>query len=74
MMTSVAFAVGWREAHLAAASASAELRDRYALAPVDAGRSLTLQVPTIHQLSLGWTDERGPVSMFDAFAKGIAQS
>jgi putative transposase len=53
MMTPVAFATGWREAHLAAAPASAELRRRYASAPFDAGGSLTLQIPTTHQLSLG---------------------
>ena len=51
MMTPVAYAAGWREAHLTAAPASAELRRRYASAPFDAGGSLTLQVPTIHQLS-----------------------
>ena len=51
MMTPAAFAAGWREAHLAAAPASAELRRRYASAPFDAGGSLTLQVPTTHQLS-----------------------
>ena len=51
MMTPVAFAVGWREAHRAAAPASAELRGRYASAPFDAGGSLTLQSPTTHQLS-----------------------
>jgi len=51
MMTPAAFAAGWREAHLAAAPASAALRDRYALAPFDAGGRLTLQVPTTHQLS-----------------------
>jgi putative transposase len=53
MMTPAAFAVGWREAHLAAAPASAELRSAYGLAPFDAGGSLTLQDNTIHQLSLG---------------------
>jgi hypothetical protein len=51
MMTPAAFGRGYREAHLAAAPASAELRDRYALAPFDAGGSLTLQSPTNHQLS-----------------------
>jgi putative transposase len=51
MMTPVAFAVGWREAHLTAAPASADLRRRYASAPFDAGGSLTPQAPTIHQLS-----------------------
>ncbi|MGB8875116.1 MAG: hypothetical protein WCD11_02310 [Solirubrobacteraceae bacterium] len=38
-------------AHLAAAPASAELRDRSALAPFDAGGTHTLQSPTNHQLS-----------------------
>jgi len=52
MMTPVAFATGWREAHLAAAPASAELRSAYGLAPFDAGGNLTLQDNTIHQLSL----------------------
>ncbi len=51
MMAPAVFARGYREAHLAAAPASAELRRRYAPAPFDAGGSLTLQVPTIHQLS-----------------------
>jgi hypothetical protein len=50
MMTPAAFATGWRTAH-EAAPASAELRLRYASAPVDAGGSPTLQVPTTHQLS-----------------------
>ncbi len=51
MMTTAAFAVGYRTAHLAAAPASAELPDRYALAPFDAGGTHTLQSPTNHQLS-----------------------
>ena len=51
MMTPHRFAVGYREAHSAAAPASAELRDRYALAPFDAGGSLTPKDDTIHQLS-----------------------
>ncbi len=51
MIAPAVFARGYREAHLAAAPASAELRRRYAPAPFDAGGSLTLQVPTIHQLS-----------------------
>jgi hypothetical protein len=51
MMTLVAFATGWREPHLAAAPASAELRRRYASAPFDAGGSPTLHLPTNHQLS-----------------------
>jgi putative transposase len=51
MMTPAYFAAGYREAHLEAAPASAELRDRYALAPFDAGGSHTLQSPTNHPLS-----------------------
>jgi transposase InsO family protein len=51
MMTPAAFAIGWREARLAAAPASAELRRRYASAPFDAGGSLTLRKPTTHRLS-----------------------
>ncbi len=50
MMTPAAFAQGWRTAH-EAAPASAELRARYAIAPFDAGDSLTLKEPTNHQLS-----------------------
>ena len=53
MMTPHRFALGYREAHLAAAPASAELRSAYGLAPFGAGGSLTLQSPTNHQLSLG---------------------
>ena len=52
LMTPAAFAEGWRTAHQAA-PASAELHGRYASVPFDAGGSLTLQSPTIHQLSLG---------------------
>jgi hypothetical protein len=51
MMTPDRFALGYREAHLAAAPARAELRSTYGLAPFDAGGSLTLQSPTNHQLS-----------------------
>jgi hypothetical protein len=51
-MTPAAFATAWREAHLAAAPASAELRRRYASTPFNAGGSLTLQSRTINQLSL----------------------
>ena len=51
MMTPHRFAVGYREAHLAAAPASIELRSPYGLAPFDAGGSLNLQSPTNHQLS-----------------------
>jgi len=50
MMTPEAFATGWRTAHQAA-PASAELHDRYAIAPFNAGGSLTLNKPTNHQLS-----------------------
>ena len=50
MMTHAAFKTGWETAH-EAAPASAELHRRYASAPFDAGGSLTLQSPPIHQLS-----------------------
>ncbi len=50
MMTPAAFATGWKATH-EAARASAELHDRYAIAPFDAGAGLTLQQPTNHQLS-----------------------
>jgi putative transposase len=50
MMTPAAFRTGWETAHQAA-PASAELHDRYAIAPFDAGGSLTMQSPTNHQLS-----------------------
>lgn len=50
MMTPAAFADGWRTAH-EATPLSAELRRRYASAPLNAGDSLTLQKPTSHQLS-----------------------
>jgi hypothetical protein len=50
MMTPAAFAQGWRTAH-EVAPASAELRARYAIAPFDAGGSLTLKEPTNHPLS-----------------------
>jgi putative transposase len=50
MMTPTAFAEGWKTAHQAA-PASAELHDRYAIAPSDAGGSLTLKEATNHQLS-----------------------
>lgn len=53
MMAPAVFARGYREAHLAAAPAGAELRRRSASAPLDAGGTHTLQAPTIHQLSLG---------------------
>jgi hypothetical protein len=51
MMTPAAFGVSYREAHLAAAHASAELRSPNGLAPFDAGVGLTMQSPTNHQLS-----------------------
>jgi putative transposase len=51
MMAPAVFARGWREAQLAAASASADLRDRYTVAPFDVGGILTLRVPTMHQRS-----------------------
>ena len=50
MKTPAAFAEDWKTPHRAA-PASAELHDRYAIAPFNAGGSLTLQVPTNHQLS-----------------------
>jgi putative transposase len=51
MLAPAVFARGYRQAHLTAAPADAELRSRYAFAPFDVGGSLTLQSPTIHQLS-----------------------
>jgi hypothetical protein len=51
MMTPHRFATGYREAHLAAAPANAELHSPYGLTPFRAGGSLTLQSATIHQLS-----------------------
>jgi len=50
MMTPQPFVTGWITAHTAAARASNELREESVLAPSVAG-SLTLQEPTIHQLS-----------------------
>jgi putative transposase len=50
MMTPAAFKEGWRTAH-ESAPASAELRARYAIAPFNAGGSLTLKEPTNHPLS-----------------------
>jgi putative transposase len=51
MMAPTPFAVGYREAHLAAAHASDELRSPYGLAPFDAGVGLTMQSPTNHPLA-----------------------
>jgi len=51
MMTPARFAIGYQEAHRAAARAGDELRSPSGLAPFDAGDSLTLQTNTIHQLS-----------------------
>jgi hypothetical protein len=51
MMSPTAFATGWREAHLAAAPASAELHSPYGLTTFDAGGTLTLQSP-IHPPAL----------------------
>jgi putative transposase len=51
MMAPAPFAIGYREAHRAAARAGDELRSPYGLAPFDAGDGLTLQTNTIHQLS-----------------------
>ena len=45
MMTRAAFAGVYREAHPAPATASAELRSTYGLAPFDAGGGPTLQLP-----------------------------
>jgi putative transposase len=50
MMTPAAFKEGWETAH-EAAPASAELRARYAIAPFNAGDSLTLKEPINHPLS-----------------------
>ncbi len=61
MMAPTHFAIGYREAHHAAARASEELHSPSGLAPFDAGDSLTLQITTIHQLSQQVDDERGPV-------------
>jgi hypothetical protein len=51
MMAPAPFAIGYREAHRAAAVAGDELRSSYGLAPFDAGDGLTLQTNAIHQLS-----------------------
>jgi hypothetical protein len=50
MMTPTAFKTGWETAHWVA-PASAELRARYAIAPFNAGDSLTLKEPNNHPLS-----------------------
>jgi putative transposase len=51
MMAPARFALGYREAHLAATRAGDELRSPSGLAAFDAGDSPTLQTNTIHQLS-----------------------
>lgn len=51
MMAPTPFAIGYQEAHLAAAHAGDELRSPYGLAPFDAGETLTLHSPINHQLS-----------------------
>ena len=51
MLAPAVFARGCRQARLTAAPADDGLRSRDALAPFDAGDSLTLQSPTTHQLS-----------------------
>ena len=51
MMAPARFALGYREAHRAAARAGDELHSPYGLAPFDAGDSLTLQTTTNPQLS-----------------------
>ena len=47
MMIPTAFAEGWRTTHQAGPT-SAELHARYAIAPFDAGGSLTLKEPITH--------------------------
>ena len=51
MMAPAPFAIGYREAHRAAARAGDELRSPYGLAPFDAGDSPSLQTNTNHRLS-----------------------
>ena len=51
MMAPARFAIGYREAHHAAARAGDELRSPSGLASFDAGGGPTLQSPTNHQLS-----------------------
>jgi putative transposase len=51
MMAPTRFALGYREAHHAAARAGVELRSPSGLAAFDTANSLTLQTNTIHQLS-----------------------
>ncbi len=51
MMAPIPFAIGYRQAHLAAARAGHELRSPSGLAAFDAGDTLTLQTNNIHQLS-----------------------
>jgi putative transposase len=55
MMAPARFAIGYRQAHQAAARAGDELRSPSRLTSFDAGDSLTLQTNTIHQLSQ-WAD------------------
>jgi hypothetical protein len=51
MMAPARFALGYREAHHAAAPADDELRSPSGLTAFDAGDSLTLQTNIIHRLS-----------------------
>ena len=51
MMTPARFAIGYQEAHHAAARAGDDLHSPSGLAPFDAGAGPTLQAPTNHQLS-----------------------
>ena len=51
MMAPARFAIGYREAHRAAARAVAQLHSPYGLAPFDDGGGPTLQSSTNHQLS-----------------------
>jgi putative transposase len=51
MMAPTRFALGYREAHHAAARAGVELRSPFGLAAFDTANSFTLQTNTIHQLS-----------------------
>ena len=51
MMAPTPFAIGYQDAHLAAAHAGDELHSSDGLAPFDAGDTLTLHSPINHQLS-----------------------